>query len=221
MKKIWTEEELKQIASQLSAPEGEMGKKTGERMALSNGNMIKRTIELLDLKEGENVLEIGHGNGSHVPELLAIAEGIHYTGTDISATMIAEAIHINTSAVESEKAAFVLSDGNLLNFPDASFDKIFTVNTLYFWKDPIAFAKEIYRVLKPGGSFCNAFAHKKFMEQLPFTKWGFRLYTIEMLWEILQEAGFSIAATCEEKDNTQSNLGTEVERDIVVITARR
>lgn len=219
MKKEWTEEELKEVASQLSEPKGEAGIKTGERMALSNEYMIIRTIESLQLSADEKVLEIGQGNGSHIGLLMEKATGLKYTGTDISGTMIEEATRINDVLVNSGAVSFELSDGEHLAFPADTFQKIFTVNTLYFWKDPKAYAAEIYKVLKPGGRFCIAFAAKEFMEQLPFTKWEFQLYTAQMLIELLKETGFHILEVIEEKDNTQSNLGISVQRDIVIVAA--
>lgn len=219
MKKEWTEEELKEVASQLSLPKGEAGIKTGERMALSNENMIARTIAALQLTADEKVLEIGQGNGSHIALLMESAAGLHYIGTDISITMIEEATRINEALLSAGSVAFALSDGEHLDFPADTFQKIFTVNTLYFWKDPKAYAAEIYKVLKPGGRFCIAFAAKEFMEQLPFTKWEFQLYTAKMLCELLEEAGFHILEIIEEKDNTQSNLGIAVQRDIVIVAA--
>lgn len=219
MKKEWTEEELKQVASQLSQPKGDAGIKTAERMALSNENMIARTVESLRLEAGEKVLEIGPGNGSHVAWLMDKTTGLSYTGADISMTMIEEANKINDAMVSSGSVSFELSDGEHLDFPADTFQKIFTVNTLYFWKDPRAYATEIYKVLKPGGRFCTAFATKEFMEQLPFTKWGFQLYTASMSAQLLEDAGFHIMEITEEKDLTQSNLGTAVQRDIVIVTA--
>lgn len=219
--KTWNEEELKEVASQLSSPKGEEGVKTGTRMANSNENMINRAIDTLSLAESEYVLEIGPGNGNHVSGLLKRSSALRYIGIDVSETMVTEASRINNESIADGTVSFELSDGENLDFPEHTFDKIFTVNTLYFWKHPDQYAAEIYRVLKPGGSFSLAFAHKDFMEQLPFTKWDFQLYDTSMVQSLLEHAGFSILETVEEKDNTQSNLGAPVQRDIVIVRARK
>ena len=70
MKKEWSEEELKEIAKQLSNPDASEGVKTGERMSHGNGQMIHRTIDLLDIKPNDFVLEIGPGNGGHIHSIL-------------------------------------------------------------------------------------------------------------------------------------------------------
>lgn len=215
----WNDNDLKEMANQLSSPKGEDGKKTAERMAISNKNMITRTIQQLNLTKDEHVLEIGHGNGSHVNDLIAIAPGLHYFGIDISETMNTEAIRINKHLVKKNIVAFELSNGNDIDFPKGSFDKIFTVNTIYFWEKPKAYAKEIYRVLKPGGSFCITFGDKKFMEKLPFTKWKFQLYDKDTVSALLTNAGFVIAKITEETEIVKGNAGETIERDFVIIRA--
>lgn len=219
MEKEWNDADWQELASQLSEPKGEAGIKTGEMMASSNENMIFRTIDLLNLTDYEKVLEIGHGNASHLRELMSKAAGLDYTGVDISLTMIEEAKRINSVLVDKGTVSFCLSDGLHIDFQDDQFDKIITVNTLYFWKDPKAYAKEIYRVLKPGGRFCMAIAAKDFMGKLPFTKWVFQLYNRPMVEELLISAGFSVQSVAEEKDFAISKTGERVERDIIIFTA--
>ena len=221
MKKEWSEEELKEVARQLGNPDGANGVKTGERMNLSNANMINRGVESLDIKTGETVLEIGPGNGSHVSSIMDVADRVTYHGIDISETMILEANKLNEGLVINGQVIFALSDGNKLDFQDVFFDKIFTVNTVYFWRDPVAYAKEIFRVLKPGGVFGLVFSDKSFMEQLPFTKFGFQLYDKNLAKKLLQQAGFSVNETIEETETTQSNLGEFVDRPIVIMLATK
>ena len=106
MKKEWSEEELKEIARQLGNPDGETGIKTGERMNLSNGNMIRKGFESLAIKNDEYVLEIGPGNGSHIAGILDIRENFKYFGVDISETMIREAKKINQKLIEKGDISF-------------------------------------------------------------------------------------------------------------------
>ena len=221
MKKEWSEEELKEVARQLSNPDGETGIKTGERMNLSNAHMIGRGIESLNIKENEFVLEIGPGNGSHVNDILLIAGGINYSGVDISETMIAEAEKLNQNFIEDGTVSFSVSDGNSLPFSEKSFDKIVTVNTVYFWQNPVAYGQEVLRVLKTGGIFSLVFSDKSFMQQLPFTKFGFQLYDKYTAVELLENSGFTVIDTVEEMETTQSNLGEAVQRPIVIILATK
>ncbi|TDE15464.1 class I SAM-dependent methyltransferase [Dyadobacter psychrotolerans] len=216
MKKEWSETDLAAIAGQLANPTGEGGIKTGEMMNLSNNGMIATTIALLSIQEGNRVLEIGPGNGNHVSELMKLYE-ITYTGVDISLTMIEEASRRYSEDVLKGNVNFILSDGNQLPFQSDFFDKIFTVNTIYFWKDPVKYASEIYRILKTDGTFNLALATKSFMKKLPFTKYGFQLYDKETAVSLMSEAGFQVQEIIEQIDITIGNMGQPVERDIMVL----
>ncbi|MCE7038841.1 class I SAM-dependent methyltransferase [Dyadobacter sp. CY312] len=221
MQREWTEDDLKEIASQLGNPTGKGGVKTGEMMNLSNNGMIATTVALLGIRAGHTVLEIGPGNGKHVSAILESTEELQYTGLDISETMIAEATQLNSTRVMDGSVNFVLSNGKTIPFTPHFFDRIFTVNTIYFWKDPLHYAKEILRVLKPGGIFNLALADKSFMEKLPFTKYGFQLYDRKSVAKLMTGAGFEIVDVIEQIDITVGNMGQPVERDIMVLICRK
>ncbi|MCF2444077.1 class I SAM-dependent methyltransferase [Dyadobacter sp. CY345] len=221
MKKEWSEEELEEIASQLCNPVGEAGIKTGEFMNLSNANMISRGFELPAINKKDRILEIGPGNGFHVSELVNLTDGIEYCGVDISETMISEAEKINQIWVEKGVVSFTKSDGNILPFSDNYFDKILTVNTIYFWQNPAAYGTEILRVLKPGGVFSLVFSDKNFMQQLPFTKYKFSLYNKDLAHELLRNSGFEVLETVEELETIQNNSGENIKRPIIIILAKK
>ena len=213
------DEQLKAIASQLSCPTGEGGLKTAENMALHNENMISVALDTLKLQSGDTVLEIGPGSATHVDKLFAKAEGLSYTGADISELMISEAMKNNTALVKNGQAGFFLSDGKTLDFANNTFDKVFTVNTLYFWDDPVGYATEIFNVLKPGGTFCLCFAPKEFLAKLPFTSYVFKLYSPEDAQVVLTSAGFDIVNVGKHDEEVKSFAGETMKRDFIVITA--
>lgn len=221
MKKEWSQEDLKEIASQLSNPVGEAGIKTGEFMNLSNANMIRRGFELLTIKKNDRILEIGPGNGFHVSELVNSTDGVEYCGVDISDTMISAAQRTNQILIEKGAVSFTKSDGNILPFSDNYFDKIVTVNTIYFWQNPAAYGTEIMRVLKPGGVFSLVFSDKNFMYQLPFTKYIFTLYDKDLAHDLLMNSGFKVLETVEELETIQNNTGESITRPIVIIIATK
>lgn len=220
-----SEPDFQAIAAQLRHPEGAKGIETAARMSDNNKNMILRCIEELQCRPNETVLECGPGGGSHLPFLLDQAEGLHYHGVDISETMIQLAKEQNQVIVETGIAAFhlVTLQAGVSHFPfeASSFDKIFTVNTLYFWDNPMAQAIEFLRVLKPGGRFCVAFALSHSMEKLPFTQYGFTLYDPVKAELLLQEAGFTGIATLLEEEPATLLNGTEWIREIALLSATK
>lgn len=221
MENKWSEQDLEQIASQLSCPEGEEGIKTAQRMARTNDQMTLETIKALNLTAGDHVLEIGPGNGNHVKSLMQMAERIQYSGVDISETMVTAAEELNVALTTTGRVNFSLTTADQLNFDADTFDKIFSVNTIYFWEDSEAYAREILRVLKTGGIFSLGFASRDFMEGLPFTKYRFNLYDKVAVEHLLTKAGFSVLEFIEFMDVTTSNTGVVVERAVLIARARK
>ncbi|WP_231490584.1 class I SAM-dependent methyltransferase [Pedobacter sp. Leaf170] len=214
-----SEEHLKEIARQLSCPDGEYGIKTGEMMNNSNIGMTRSAIDALKLKPNDVILEIGHGNAAHVANILDSAENLTYYGVDISKTIIAEAEKINAEFIKEKLASFTLTDGKTIPFEDNKFDKLFTVNTIYFWQNPFQYLQEIRRILKPNGLLIIAFADKTFMETLPFTKFGFNLYDELKAFEILSNAGFEILKSEHKNEAIENSKGFMVNRDYYVLSA--
>ncbi|MBO9676572.1 MAG: class I SAM-dependent methyltransferase [Sphingobacteriaceae bacterium] len=219
MEHQYSEEDLKNIAKQLSCPEGEHGIKTGEMMHASNLGMTSSAIDALNLQNNDTVLEIGHGNGGHIAQLLSKAENLTYYGADISETIIAEAEKINQYFVDKGIIHFELTDGDTLPFENNQFDKIFSVNTIYFWNNPKRYLNEIKRVLRPNGIFVLCFADKTFMQDLPFTSYGFTLYEVEKVQELLESAGFKIKNTIQKTEQLKSKTGEQVQRAYHVVVA--
>ncbi len=188
-------------------------------MAVNNGNMILCTIDAMQLKEDECILEIGPGGGSHVGDLMSRAENLNYTGIEISQLMVEEAAKLNADYIDAGSVRFELSNGEKIDFPDEKFDKVFSVNTIYFWRDPKSYAAEIFRVLKPGGKLSLGFAARDFMETLPFTSYKFNLYNVEEVQGLLKSAGFELDALEFKQEHITSNGGDSVLRTFIILNA--
>lgn len=139
-------QDLKILAQNLANPQGKKGIEIGEMMNDTNIGMTLESIQTLLIEDDEHILEIGHGNADHVKSILNKATNIKYTGIDISETMHNEAKRLNKHF--EGQADFVLYEGRKLPFQDKTFAKIFTVNTVYFWEQPVEYLNEIYRVLR-------------------------------------------------------------------------
>lgn len=212
--------DFKVVAAQLANPEGEAGIKTAAHMNVSNGDMTRHAIDFMECGTHAHVLEIGPGNGSFAAYVLSKGSGVRYTGVDRSQTMVAQAREINKQLITEGRVRFEWTDGLAFPFPDQSFDNVFTVNTLYFWEDPSIQLTEIRRMLKPGGMLCVAIASRAFMEQLPFTAYGFTLYTPEAAQELLLANGFTVIDTHIREHKTTGASKQELIREEVFIRAR-
>ncbi|MGU3374010.1 class I SAM-dependent methyltransferase [Chryseobacterium sp. M5A1_1a] len=213
-------EELKILAQNLANPQGEKGIEIGEMMNATNIGMTLESIRTLLIEDDQHILEIGHGNAGHLKSLLNLAQDLKYTGVDISETMHNEAKKLNKEF--ESKADFVLYEGKKLPFKDQTFDKIFTVNTVYFWEDPIEFLNEIYRVLKDNGTFVLTFGQRDFMEKLPFTAYDFALYNNNEMEELVSKSHFKRMKTSEKEEEIKSKTGNEtIQRIYTILTIKK
>lgn len=180
----------KDIAAQLRKPEGELGQQVAEKMNESNRPMTEFTYGHLTIQPGDHVLEIGFGNGRLLPLLLDRME-LKVTGIDLSSDMVALAKTFNASYLDKGCLSLIEANVSDLPFEAESFDAVCSINTLYFWEDPIACAQQIFRVLKSGGCLCLGLTPKNEMKLLPPTQFGFNLYEDEEVISILKSAGFT------------------------------
>jgi ubiquinone/menaquinone biosynthesis C-methylase UbiE len=215
------QEELQAIASQLKHPTGEKGIEMANMMHETNINMTRHSIQNLNISKENKILELGHGNAGHVEFLFEQAENLKYYGLEMSELMFQEARQINRNFVSQKQAFFSLYDGNAIPFEDELFDKIFTVNTIYFWQEPEKLLSEIYRVLKPNGNFCLTFAEESFMKQLPFTQFEFELYSTEKVQQLIEKTAFKIVYTETLTEKVKSKTGELVDRDYTTIVLEK
>jgi ubiquinone/menaquinone biosynthesis C-methylase UbiE len=178
--------DMTEVARQLRQPEGEDGVKIGVQMNKSNRLMYEMTLNFLQMKKEDAILEIGMGNGHFVRELIAKEPSIYYTGIDLSDVMVEAARR------ENEGITFHCAAAEKMTVEDASFNKVFGINVLYFWDQPAVTLREIHRILKPEGELILAIRSKATMELLPFIDSGFTLYDIETATKLLEENSFRI-----------------------------
>lgn len=214
-------DDLKELAKQLGNPTGKIGIEVANMMNATNIGMTKHAIESLSLSKNDVVLELGYGNCGHLPFLMEQAENLKYFGLEISELMQQEAIKSNQNYIDNNSAEFELYNGTEIPFDAESFDKIFTVNTLYFWQNPDLLLNEIYRVLKPNGIFALTFADKSFMEKLPFTPFGFNLYSLKDAEELLQKNQFKILKSISQTEQVFSKTNEMVNRTFFTVLAEK
>jgi ubiquinone/menaquinone biosynthesis C-methylase UbiE len=214
-------EELQAIASQLKHPTGEKGIEMANMMHETNINMTRHSIQNLNIKDGDSILELGHGNAGHVELLFEQTNNLKYYGLEMSELMFQEARQINRNFVSQKQAFFSLYDGNIIPFRDAFFNKIFTVNTLYFWQQSEKMLLEIHRVLKTKGVFCLTFAEESFMKQLPFTKYEFELYSTEKAENLIQKTTFKLVKKETLTEKIKNKTGELVDRSFTTLVLEK
>ena len=215
------QEELQAIASQLKHPTGEKGIEMANMMNETNINMTRHSVKNLQIESGNTILELGHGNAGHVDFIFEQAENIKYYGLEMSELMFQEARQINRNYVSQKQAFFTVYDGNTIPFEDNAFNKVFTVNTIYFWQEPEKLLLEIYRVLQPKGILCITFAEESFMKQLPFTQFEFELYSTEKAEKLIKKSPFKIINKETLTEKVKSKNGELVDRAFTTLVLEK
>lgn len=211
------ENELREIESQLSLPKGEGGVQMAKMMNETNIKMTLDSISALEIREGEHILEMGHGNCDHLKYILDQTSKVQFYGLELSETMFQEAKKLNETYINEKCAAFYLYDGKRIPLESQVMDKIFTVNTLYFWSEPLDMLEELYRVLKPNGRLVITFAKEAFMNNLPFVRDKFNLYSNQKALDLVKQSNFKVYNILDKEDIVKSKHGELVERKFSVL----
>ena len=188
-KKFFQRLKFKMIARQLRRPSGTTGTRVGTMMNKANEFLYDFTLDLMKPADNSSILEIGFGNGKFFDKLFARANGLTVSGLDFSETMYNTAIKNNPAYIEKGNLVLQFGSSDKLPFPDKSFDKVFCINVIYFWEEPLKHLLEIKRVLKPGGKFYATARTKESMEKMPFTQYGFSFYETQRWKTLLEKAG--------------------------------
>ena len=176
------------IARQLSHPKGFLGLIVGLLMNRGNADLNAFALQMLELEPTDRVLEIGFGGGVILKPLL---EGAAYVaGVDRSRDMVRRARSVFSAEVSKGRADFREGNVEMLPFDAASFGKVCTVNTIYFWKSLGAGFVEIRRVLSQNGRLVVGFLPKDRMKRSGMPTTIFTLREPDEVMSALTSAGF-------------------------------
>lgn len=121
----------------------------GESMEKEHRPIVEPMLALIEFGPKETVLDVGCGGGWLVRELAARVPAGRIVGMDVSDEMLA---HAERASAEVRHVEFVRGSVDAIPREANSFDKIVSVESSYYWPDPAAGIREIFRVLRPGGS---------------------------------------------------------------------
>lgn len=166
-----------------------------------NNDLNSFVMDMLELQSKDRVLEIGFGTGKLINQMAAITtEGV-VEGIDFSEVMLKHAGTVNKHHISHGKVRLQRGECKTLPYENESFNKLCSINTLYFWKDPDKYFAEMFRVLKPGGIIAIGFRDDKQMRSLNLSGDIFTTYSQSEVISLLTNTGFSDSRVAERKSS--------------------
>lgn len=206
----------KLFAKQLRKPTGNIGKHVGNVMNDINLFMNTFTFNCMNISNNDKILEIGFGNGSFIRTILGKANNISYRGVELSKTMLEEATIVNQSYINDGVVELKLANVYDMPFENEFFDKVVTVNTIYFFEDIEIAIKEIYRVLAKGGILCISMRSKEKFQNVSFAKYFPNIFDYKELENILKNNRFE-----DIKKEYCIEPNSEGKLDVICIIAKK
>jgi ubiquinone/menaquinone biosynthesis C-methylase UbiE len=131
-------------------PSGWRGRMAGRFMLWTNKQ--DDVVGVLDVQPGDEVLEVGYGPGGLIRLLAERTEAARIRGVDPSPEMRDQASRHNRKAVRAGRVCLDVGTAERTGLPDASVDRVVSVNNVAIWPDLEAGVEELHRVVRPGGT---------------------------------------------------------------------
>jgi SAM-dependent methyltransferase len=194
---------VKYVGANFANPAGIGGNISTKIMNIMNQEQYKVVLDNIRLEQNNCILDIGFGNGYLIKKLIGENIPIKICGIDISKDMLRKVELENIKNVQNGTLYLRMENINKTSFENNLFDKIYTVNTIYFWPELNKCFSEIKRVLKPDGIFLNVIYTRKYLDKIVYTKYGFNKYTVDDIKNLTENNGMSIIEIIEiQKDKS-------------------
>jgi ubiquinone/menaquinone biosynthesis C-methylase UbiE len=145
------------VIKQFGKPAGLFGRIVGWSMSLKNSDRVNWTIEKLQARPSDTLLEIGYGPGVTLRKMADRLTSGFIAGIDHSDIMFKQASKRNRKHVENGKVKLECGTVWDLEYPKNHFDIIYGSNVHFFWENPTREFKHLVSFLKSGGRLVMVF----------------------------------------------------------------
>ena len=174
-------------------PVGLGGKIMVAMMNFGHSAMAAWGLHFLQPAPDAMVLDCGCGGGANIKTLLKRCPKGMVQGIDYSAVSVEKTRKVNARAIATGRCTVQQASVAELPFEAEQFDVVTAFETVYFWPELAQNFREVYRVLKPGGTFfiCNESNGDSDKDE----KWteiigGMTIYKDAEIKAYLEQAGF-------------------------------
>lgn len=177
-------------------PTGAAGEEMLRYMNEEHSALTDWALDRLTYGKGDHILDVGCGGGATLRRLSKRVPDGKLFGIDYSE--ISVALSKETNAEELALGKIEIREGSVdaLPYAEDSFDKIVTVESFYFWSQPVKGLSEVRRVLKKGGCFLlvtEIYERDDFTDEIKenIAKFQMNVPGIAEFERLFQAAGFS------------------------------
>jgi ubiquinone/menaquinone biosynthesis C-methylase UbiE len=179
-------------------PKGWLGRLFLRNMNSRHAKVTDWGLAQIRIARSDTILDVGCGGGRTVSKLAAVATEGKVYGVDYSKESVSLSARMNRRAIDKGLVEIIEASVSQLPFSPSMFDLITAVETHFWWPDLPGDMREVFRVLKPGGTLvviaeiykgANTTTAKFAEKYLPSS--GMALLSIDDHRELLTRAGFS------------------------------
>jgi SAM-dependent methyltransferase len=168
-------------------------------------------LDQLDLLPAQTVLEVGSGSGHALSEAARRTRDGHVVGLDISELMVRLARGRNRQGIAHGTVDVRAGDIESLPLEGSTFDRIFSVHCICFWRDVESTLPKLAAALRPQGKLVLAFRPEGEDVPVRFRDPTYRFPRMENLSATLTHAGLEI-------HRAESSIA---EPGVLIVTAAR
>jgi len=140
------------VIDQCRKPSGLFGRFVLWDMNRHHSKLTDWGLSHVSIKQTDSILDVGCGGGRTINKLAAMASEGKVFGIDYSEDSVAAARRTNARWIDIGRVEIEQGSVSQLPFADDSFDLVTAIETHLFWPDLPNDFREIFRVLKPGGT---------------------------------------------------------------------
>jgi ubiquinone/menaquinone biosynthesis C-methylase UbiE len=176
-------------------------------MNSSHSKLTDWGLEHISIENHHTILDVGCGGGRTVNKLAAIAMHGKVYGVDYSDESVAATKRTNVRWIDLGRVEIRHGSVSQLPFPDGMYDLVTAVETHFWWPNLPGDMREVFRVIKPGGTLvliaeiykgANTMAAK--LAEKYASRTGMALLGVDEHRELFTNAGYSNVQVFEERD---------------------
>ena len=186
------------MARQYANPSGWFGRLfTAGLLNRANNALNRAAFTALELNNHSRFLEIGFGGGDLIFDIAKNSTCREISGIDPSEPMVKRGQEYLARQPAFQQVNLYVGAVQSLPFSNNQFNRLCSINTVYFWPDLNAGCKEIARVSEPHCRVVLGFSSGMKLSQAGYSEHGFSFYQPESIHQAMSDNGLDLKTVKE------------------------